>query len=87
MGAPDEVVLVDELEHGQFKNSKAAKWALALTKQGSIRNSRQGVYSGKGKRSCRVCANKRGIIRKYGIDECRRCFRENAQAQGWRKFR
>jgi small subunit ribosomal protein S29e len=42
---------------------------------------------GKGSRQCRVCASKIGIIRKYSLDTCRRCFRENATAIGFHKYR
>ena len=35
----------------------------------------------------RVCANKHGLIRKYGLHMCRRCFRENAAEIGFLKVR
>eukprot|EP00966_Prymnesium_polylepis_P325344 7381321-Prymnesium_polylepis.2 len=35
----------------------------------------------------RVCNNRRGIIRKYGLDICRRCFREYAADIGFINFR
>ena len=34
----------------------------------------------------RVCNNRRGIIRKYGLDLCRRCFREYAKDIGFIKY-
>ena len=34
-----------------------------------------------GARRCRVCNNRRGLIRKYGLDICR-CFREYASDIG-----
>lgn len=34
----------------------------------------------------RICGSRRGLIRKYGIDLCRRCFREQAEAIGFKKF-
>jgi small subunit ribosomal protein S29e len=40
----------------------------------------------KGGRRCRVCANQCGIIRKYGIDTCRQCFRERAIDIGFVKY-
>lgn len=40
---------------------------------------------GKGSRSCRVCGNGGGIIRKYGLDICRQCFREKSDAIGFVK--
>eukprot|EP00656_Telonema_subtile_P038833 TRINITY_DN439_c0_g1_i2.p1 TRINITY_DN439_c0_g1~~TRINITY_DN439_c0_g1_i2.p1 ORF type:complete len:104 (-),score=18.22 TRINITY_DN439_c0_g1_i2:227-538(-) len=42
---------------------------------------------GKGSRSCRVCNAKQGLIRKYHMMMCRRCFRENAKAIGFEKLR
>lgn len=42
---------------------------------------------GKGCRACRVCGSKIGLIRKYSLDICRRCFRENANAIGFHKVR
>ncbi|CEO95416.1 40S ribosomal protein S29 [Plasmodiophora brassicae] len=43
--------------------------------------------SGKGMRRCRVCANHNGLIRKYGLNICRRCFREYAKDIGFQKYR
>eukprot|EP00286_Rhodomonas_abbreviata_P010189 CAMPEP_0181326326 /NCGR_PEP_ID=MMETSP1101-20121128/21433_1 /TAXON_ID=46948 /ORGANISM="Rhodomonas abbreviata, Strain Caron Lab Isolate" /LENGTH=89 /DNA_ID=CAMNT_0023434761 /DNA_START=9 /DNA_END=275 /DNA_ORIENTATION=+ len=42
---------------------------------------------GKGSRACRICGNRNGLIRKYSLNVCRRCFRENAAAIGFRKYR
>uniref|UniRef100_A0A1I8EWZ6 Small ribosomal subunit protein uS14 n=1 Tax=Wuchereria bancrofti TaxID=6293 RepID=A0A1I8EWZ6_WUCBA len=33
----------------------------------------------------RVCSNHHGLIRKYGLNMCRRCFREYASDIGFRK--
>lgn len=33
----------------------------------------------------RSCANKHGIIRKYGLNICRQCFREYANDIGFKK--
>ncbi|CAI2349793.1 unnamed protein product [Caenorhabditis sp. 36 PRJEB53466] len=41
---------------------------------------------GPGSRSCRVCAGHHGLIRKYGLDLCRRCFREQAKDIGFKKL-
>ncbi|CAI8058541.1 40S ribosomal protein S29 [Geodia barretti] len=40
---------------------------------------------GPGSRQCRVCANRHGLIRKYGLHMCRQCFRENAAEIGFLK--
>jgi ribosomal protein S14 len=33
----------------------------------------------------RLCAHQAGLIRKYGLDLCRQCFREKASAIGFLK--
>ena len=35
---------------------------------------------------CRVCGTRAGVIRKYGILYCRKCFREQAERLGFEKF-
>ncbi|VDB94886.1 Bgt-3232 [Blumeria graminis f. sp. tritici] len=50
----------------------------------NVWNSRPRTY-GKGSRSCRVCTHKAGLIRKYGLDICRQCFREKASDIGFVK--
>ena len=35
----------------------------------------------------RVCGSHHGVIRKYGLQMCRRCFRENAKDIGFQKVR
>ncbi|OJJ82804.1 ribosomal protein S14 [Aspergillus campestris IBT 28561] len=42
---------------------------------------------GKGSRGCRVCSNRGGLIRKYGMNICRQCFREKATDIGFNKYR
>ncbi|KAL2828965.1 hypothetical protein ASPVEDRAFT_42086 [Aspergillus versicolor CBS 583.65] len=42
---------------------------------------------GKGSRQCRVCSHRAGLIRKYGMDICRQCFREKAADIGFFKYR
>nr|HDO81266.1 30S ribosomal protein S14 [Candidatus Bathyarchaeota archaeon] len=41
---------------------------------------------GKGSRTCRNCGTHRGIIRRYGLMICRRCFREKAERMGFQKY-
>ncbi len=45
-------------------------------------------YSRKGEkeRICRFCGNRHGVIRKYGLLICRKCFREKAEELGFRKY-
>ncbi|KAK6526830.1 40S ribosomal protein S29 [Arthrobotrys megalospora] len=40
---------------------------------------------GKGSRACRVCAHQAGLIRKYGLNICRQCFRERSKDIGFSK--
>jgi small subunit ribosomal protein S14 len=35
---------------------------------------------------CNVCHTNRGLIHKYGLHICRRCFREVASSIGFRKL-
>ena len=42
---------------------------------------------GKDAHHCRVCTNQEGLIRKYELMLCRRCFREQAQQIGFKKLR
>ncbi len=41
---------------------------------------------GKGSRPCRRCGAYGAIIRRYGLDLCRQCFREVAKELGFRKY-
>lgn len=35
---------------------------------------------------CRLCGNPRGHIGKYGLNLCRRCFRDTAHDIGFKKY-
>ncbi|HEX54583.1 MAG: 30S ribosomal protein S14 [Candidatus Altiarchaeales archaeon] len=35
---------------------------------------------------CPVCGTTRGLIHKYGLNICRRCFREKAESIGFKKY-
>ncbi|CAI6341185.1 unnamed protein product [Periconia digitata] len=52
----------------------------------SVWYSRPRTY-GKGSRSCRVCTHPAGLIRKYGLNICRQCFREKSADIGFVKHR
>ncbi|MEM2341141.1 MAG: 30S ribosomal protein S14 [Candidatus Bathyarchaeia archaeon] len=41
---------------------------------------------GKGSRPCRRCGSYGPIIRKYGLNLCRHCFREVAEKLGFKKY-
>ncbi|CBZ51959.1 putative 40S ribosomal protein S29 [Neospora caninum Liverpool] len=49
-------------------------------------NTRPKKY-GPGSRQCRVCFNRHGMVRKYGLMMCRQCFRERATQIGFVKYR
>ncbi|MGB1587023.1 MAG: 30S ribosomal protein S14 [Thermoplasmatota archaeon] len=35
---------------------------------------------------CERCDRKRGLVRRYGLNLCRQCFRENARDLGFKKY-
>ncbi|MBS7652079.1 MAG: 30S ribosomal protein S14 [Candidatus Bathyarchaeia archaeon] len=41
---------------------------------------------GRGSRQCRRCGAHDGLIRRYDLNLCRRCFREVAEALGFKKY-
>ena len=41
---------------------------------------------GRGTKHCDECGNTHGLISKYGLYMCRRCFREEATNLGFKKF-
>lgn len=41
---------------------------------------------GKGAHKCIRCGSFRGVIRRYGLNYCRRCFREVAEKLGFKKY-
>lgn len=43
-------------------------------------------FKHRGVRKCKFCGNVRGLIRKYELSICRKCFRERAVALGFRKY-
>jgi len=43
-------------------------------------------FKNKMDRKCRFCGNVRGLIRKYGMYVCRKCFRERAEQMGFKKY-
>jgi len=36
--------------------------------------------------TCKFCHTHKGMVRKYGLMICRRCFKDNAEALGFRKY-
>jgi small subunit ribosomal protein S14 len=41
---------------------------------------------GKGSRPCKRCGQTGPVIRKYGLNFCRQCFREVAESLGFKKY-
>ncbi|XP_055409905.1 40S ribosomal protein S29-like isoform X5 [Bubalus kerabau] len=73
--------------HGSRK--KRRKWQL-LSRE-SNRGHQQLYWSHprkflQGSRSCRVCSNRHSLIRKYGLNMCRQCFRQYAKDIGFIKL-
>ncbi|MHA1601429.1 MAG: 30S ribosomal protein S14 [Promethearchaeota archaeon] len=51
-----------------------------------VENKRKTSRHGKGARVCKRCGSHRGLIRAYGINICRRCFREVGPKMGFKKY-
>ncbi len=41
---------------------------------------------GRGTRHCIICHRTKGIIRRYGLNMCRQCFRDLAEKLGFKKY-
>ncbi|MEK6959347.1 MAG: 30S ribosomal protein S14 [archaeon] len=37
-------------------------------------------------RVCKICGTRKGFLRRYGLNICRRCFKDNAIRLGFAKF-
>jgi ribosomal protein S14 len=40
----------------------------------------------KNARRCRICGSDKGMIHRFGINTCRRCFKDIAEKLGFRKM-
>ncbi len=38
------------------------------------------------KGKCKMCGSQKGVIKKYDLNLCRRCFKQNAEKLGFEKF-
>ncbi len=38
------------------------------------------------KKRCKMCGVQKGVISKYKLNICRRCFKQNAERLGFKKF-
>ena len=43
-------------------------------------------FKKRGKRFCKLCGASKGLIRKYGLYVCRKCFRDYADEIGFKKY-
>jgi len=62
-------------EEKKQKTKKGKAWTRLLSRA-----------KGRGNRKCRFCGNARGLVRRYGLNICRRCFREVGERIGFRKY-
>ncbi|SCV11919.1 small (40S) ribosomal subunit [Komagataella phaffii CBS 7435] len=69
-----------------LRTPKTSKRSIIIMAHESVWFSHPRNY-GKGSRQCRVCASHQGLIRKYGLNICRQCFRERANDIGFHKYR
>ncbi len=37
-------------------------------------------------KTCNMCGTHKGVVSKYGLHICRRCFKDNAPGIGFRKY-
>ena len=40
----------------------------------------------KKQKACKLCGSQKAVISKYKLDICRRCFKQNAERLGFKKF-
>ncbi len=38
------------------------------------------------KKKCNICKTQKGVLTKYGLNICRRCFKHNAEKIGFKKY-
>ena len=55
-------------------------------KKGKAWTKKLSLFKGRGLRKCRFCGGAKGLIRRYGLNICRRCFREVGEEIGFRKY-
>ena len=67
--------LLKQIEHKPTKKKR-------FLKHSKPKDRKHGI----GKRKCNNCGRFGGHIRKYGLNLCRHCFRDNALKLGFRKY-
>ncbi|WVQ97142.1 40S ribosomal protein S29 [Kwoniella sp. CBS 9459] len=81
----DDVVFIKEVSSYAARHAQSGYvWEKVRKAHSNVWFSRPRNY-GKGSRQCRVCAHQAGLIRKWGLDMCRQCFREKSKAIGFTK--
>jgi small subunit ribosomal protein S29e len=65
-------------------STNEAKSKTTVKKQKSKNESMKKRTSGV--RQCKICNSRKGMIRKYSLGICRRCFKARAQDLGWEKY-
>lgn len=71
-------------DYSKVKNQlaqKPAKWA-KYQKHNAPKSRDTGRIASK----CNFCGTTRGIVGQYGLNICRRCFRQNATKLGFKKL-
>lgn len=38
------------------------------------------------KERCNICGSHKGVVKKYNLNICRRCFKHNAEKLGFKKY-
>ncbi|KAL0014678.1 hypothetical protein SO802_001747 [Lithocarpus litseifolius] len=84
-GAGFRFALLLSRSPADFHCSYKAKNQNQIMGHSNVWNSHPKSY-GPGSRTCRVCGNPHGLIRKYGLMCCRQCFRSNAKEIGFIKL-
>lgn len=69
---------------GNFEVKTGAKMPLQKRKQKSKNDKMKKREPGV--RECNICGTRKGMIRKYRMGICRRCFKDRAQDLGWEKY-
>jgi len=56
------------------------------TVEKNLHTEKQAKLGAKHAPRCKMCRNHRAVIKKYNINLCRRCFKDNAERIGFTKF-
>jgi len=59
---------------------------MSAMNSGSKDRQKRDMKAEKKARKCKMCGVRAGLIRKYGLNICRRCFKEVAEKMGFSKY-